>query len=85
VQAFGLEPILFYNLPNAFYLRSSGIWSLGFGTEPSYIPIGFGIGKLFTLPGGATLNFHVEPQYSVYARGIGAPRWQLLTGLIVQF
>jgi hypothetical protein len=85
VQSFGVEPLIFYNLPNGFYLRSSAIWSLGFGTEPSYIPIGLGIGKVFKLPSGATLNLHVEPQYSVYTRGTGAPRWQLLTGMIIQF
>ena len=67
MQAFGLEPLIFYNLPNGFYLRSSAIWSLGFGKEPSYIPIGRGIGKVFKLPGGATVNLHVEPPvFGVY-------------------
>ncbi len=34
---------------------------------------------------GTTLNLHVEPQYSVYADKTGAPRWQILAGLIMQF
>ena len=85
VQAIGVQPLVIYNLNNGYYLRSTGIWNLAFGTEPSYIPIGFGIGKVWKLPSGATLNLHIEPQYSVYADKPGAPRWQILTGLIMQF
>jgi hypothetical protein len=85
VQAIGVEPLILYNLDNGFYLRSTGIWNLGFGTEPSYIPIGFGAGKVWKLPDGTTLNLHVEPQYSVWADKTGAPRWQILAGLITQF
>jgi hypothetical protein len=51
VQALGVEPLLFYNLPNGFYLRSAAFWNLGFGTEARDIPIGFGIGKVWTPAG----------------------------------
>ena len=85
VQAIGVEPLILYNLPDGFYLRSTGIWNLGLGTEPTYIPVGFGVGKVWKLPSGTTLNLHVEPQYSVYADKTGAPRWQILAGLIMQF
>lgn len=85
VQAVGVQPLAIYNLTNGFYLRSSGIWNSAFNSGPSYIPVGLGIGKVFQLPGGATLNLHVEPQYSVYAQGTGAPRWQILSGMIMQF
>jgi hypothetical protein len=85
VQSITVQPLILYNLDNGYYLRSSGIWNLAFGTGPSYIPIGFGVGKLWTLPSGATLNLHIEPQYSVYYSKTGAPVWQVLTGVIVQF
>jgi hypothetical protein len=85
VQSLGVQPNLFYNFDNGFYLRSTGIWSLAFGTGPSYVPIGVGIGKVWVLPSGTTLNFHVEGQYSVYHSGTGAPIWQVLSGFIVQF
>jgi hypothetical protein len=85
VQALGVEPLILYNLDNGYYLRSTAFWNIGFGTEPSYIPIGFGIGKVWKLPDGTTVNLHIEPQYSVYAQGVGAPRWQILAGLITQF
>jgi hypothetical protein len=85
VEAIGVQPLLFYNLDNGVYLRSTGIWNLAFGTGPSYIPIGFGIGKVWSLPSGTTLNLHLEPQYSVYHSETGAPIWQVLAGLIVQF
>jgi hypothetical protein len=85
VQAVGVQPLILYNLSDGYYLRSSGIWNLAMGTGPSYIPIGFGVGKVWTLPSGATLNLHLEPQYSVYRSGVGAPIWQILTGFILQF
>lgn len=85
LQALRVEPLLLYNLANGAYLRSTGMWNFGFGTEPSYIPIGFGVGKVWKLPSGATLNLHFEPQASAYASKVGAPRWQILTGMIMQF
>jgi hypothetical protein len=85
VQAFVLQPLILYNLDNGYYLRSSGIWNLDFGTGPSNIPIGFGVGKVWTLPSGITLNLHIEPQYSLYHSKTGAPIWQVLAGVNVQF
>jgi hypothetical protein len=85
VQSVTVQPLILYNLNDGYYLRSSGIWNLAFDTGPSYIPIGLGVGKIWTLPSGATLNLHLEPQYSVYHSRTGAPLWQVLTGVIVQF
>jgi hypothetical protein len=85
VQSLTVQPLVLYNLDHGYYLRSSGIWVLAFGTNPSYIPIGLGFGRVWKLPGGATLNLHLEPQYSVYHSKTGAPLWQVLTGIIVQF
>lgn len=34
---------------------------------------------------GKTINFYMEPQYSVWRSGLGAPGWQLFTGVNFQF
>ena len=85
VQALDVEPLFLYNLDNGVYLRSTAFWNIGFGTEPTFIPIGFGIGKVWKLPSGKTLNLHFESQGTAYASELGAPRWQILTGMIMQF
>jgi hypothetical protein len=65
--------------------RSSGIWNLDYGKHVSEIPIGFGVCKLWTLPGGTVMNCFFEPQYSVYRAGTGARMWQILSGITFQF
>jgi hypothetical protein len=79
------QPILTYNLPEAFYLRSTGIWSFDMGgaRHTSVIPLGFGIGKVWTV-GKATLNLFAEPQYSVIHSGVGVPVWQIFAGFNIQ-
>jgi hypothetical protein len=79
------QPIMTYNLPGAFYLRSTGIWSFNYGGErhTSVIPVGFGVGKVWTL-GNLTLNLFAEPQYSVIRSGIGVPTWQIFAGFNIQ-
>ncbi len=44
-----------------------------------------GVGKLWSLGGGTTLNSFVEPQYSVLRSGVGVPKWQMFGGVNVQF
>jgi hypothetical protein len=85
VQEITAQPILTYNLPEAFYLRSTGIWGFNLGAErhTSVIPIGFGVGKVWTL-GKLTLNLFAEPQYSVIRSGIGVPTWQVFAGFNIQ-
>lgn len=85
VRLLTVQPIAFYNLPQGFYLRSSGTWNFDFRNDASYIPIGLGIGKVFLLGGGATMNTFVEPQYTVLRHGIGMPRWQIFAGINFQF
>jgi hypothetical protein len=79
------QPILTYNLPQAFYLRSTGIWSFNMGgaRHTSVIPAGFGIGKVWTI-GKLTLNLFAEPQYSVIRSGVGVPTWQIFAGFNIQ-
>jgi hypothetical protein len=74
-------PLAHYNFNKGYYLRSSGIWNLNYGNHVSDIPVGFGAGKVTTLPSGIVMNLYVEPQYSIYHTGAGSPIWQVLIGL----
>jgi hypothetical protein len=81
------QPIVTYNLPESFYLRSTGIWTFDLSAQPgghtTVIPVGFGIGKVWT-SGPVTMNLFVEPQYSVIHSGVGVPTWQIFGGFTVQ-
>jgi hypothetical protein len=83
VSLLTFQPVLFYNLPNAFYLRSSGIWNIDFDGAADYIPVGAGAGKVFS-PGDLTINTFIEPQLSVWDNGQGVPHWQVFLGLNLQ-
>jgi hypothetical protein len=78
------QPLLFYNLPHGFYLRSAAIWTFDLHTGDWFIPIGAGAGKVWKLAGGTTLNLFVEPQDTVVSSGV-APRLQIFAGLNMQF
>jgi hypothetical protein len=78
-------PIVTHNLPQGFYLRSSGIWTFDLVHAVSFIPLGFAIGKVVKCGDKITMNAFVEPQYSIAKTGIGAPRWQIFGGVNFQF
>ncbi|MGO7668905.1 hypothetical protein ACC817_02610 [Rhizobium ruizarguesonis] len=40
---------------------------------------------MFQLDKGVTMNALVEPQYTVWHDGPGAPRWQIFAGVNFQF
>jgi hypothetical protein len=80
-----LQPIVYYNLDQGYYLRSSAIMRFDTYSHTSVIPVGFGAGKVIQLAGGYTLNAYVEAQPSVYSAGVGAPRFQVFTGIQIQF
>ena len=81
-----VQPLIHYNLSNGYYLRSSGFWNLNFDApHVSYIPVGFGAGKVMKLQSGTIMNFYIEPQYVVYQNGNGAPKWQILTAVTFEF
>jgi hypothetical protein len=84
VRLLTAQPILFYNLPDGFYLRSSGTLNFDLEKHSYYIPVGFGLGKVFNIGDGATMNAFLEPQYTVAYRGT-APRWQIYAGINFQF
>ncbi|OOO19711.1 hypothetical protein [Agrobacterium pusense] len=80
-----IQPIVNFNLMDGWYLRSSAIWNFNLENGSSYIPVGLGIGKVIPLEKGITINAFVEPQYTVWHDGPGAPRWQIFAGVNFQF
>lgn len=85
VSLMTLQPLVLYNLPKGWYLRSTATWTFDFEGDTSYIPIGAGFGKVFEV-GGVTLNAFVEPQITAWKdNGVGVPNWQAFVGLNMQF
>jgi hypothetical protein len=58
--------------------------ALGTGNHTSAIPVGLGVGKVIPLDGGYTLNIYAEAQPSLYRSGVGAPNYQIFTGIALQ-
>ncbi|MGV1793685.1 hypothetical protein [Rhizobium sp. A37_96] len=85
VSLLTFQPIVNINLTDGFYLRSTATWNFNLESGNSYIPVGLGIGKVFQLDKGITMNAFIEPQYTVWHDGPGAPRWQIFAGLNFQF
>jgi hypothetical protein len=85
VSLMTVQPLIIYNLPRGWYLRSTAIWVADFVGDGSYIPIGFGVGKVIQTA-GPTVNLYVEPQVTAWkADGLGIPKWQVLVGVTLQF
>jgi hypothetical protein len=84
-QLITAQPIITYNLSDGVYLRSTGTWNFDLGNHTSYIPLGFGAGKVWAFGHGNTVNAFIEPQYSVFRSGVGVPVWQIFAGVNFQF
>jgi hypothetical protein len=80
-----VQPNVFYNLQNGYYLRSSAIMQFNTYSHTDVVPVGFGAGKVIKLNGGYTLNVYAEAQPSVYRAGVGAPNFQAYAGIKLQF
>lgn len=83
LQTLTVQPLLFYNLGDGFYLRSTGISSFDLGKN-AVVPVGLGLGRVIELPGGPSINLFIEPQYSVVQSGPGVPSFQVFAGVVVQ-
>jgi hypothetical protein len=79
------QPLLFYNLGNGYYLRSSGIAAFDLVKHTSVVPVGLGLGRVFPLANGRVINTFVEPQYAVLRAGDGVPTFQVFVGFNIQF
>ncbi|WP_371742561.1 hypothetical protein [Ensifer sp. ENS09] len=84
VNLLTFQPIVNVNLSQGWYLRSSAIWNFDLDNENNYIPVGLGLGKVFELEKGITMNAFIEPQYTVWHNDQGAPRRQIFAGVNFQ-
>jgi hypothetical protein len=80
-----VQPNVFFNLHKGYYLRSSAIMQFNTYSHTQFVPVGFGVGKVIKLSGGYVLNVYAEAQPSVYHSGLGAPKFQVFTGVKLQF
>lgn len=78
------QPFLMMQLGGGTYLRSVGIWYKDFEHNSYSIPLGLGVGQVVK-QGNTVYNFFIEPQYSVADQGSGVAKWQIFTGLNMQF
>jgi len=74
------QPFFIYNLPQAWYLRSTATWTFDLEKDDYFIPLGFGGGKVWKV-GGTTLNAFFEPQWTVLHDGDGLPQFALFFGV----
>lgn len=79
-----LQPIIIYNLPHGWYLRSTALLTWDFERDTHYIPVGAGAGYVWK-SGGITWNGFVEPQWTIAHDGNGVPKFQAFFGLNLQF
>ena len=78
------QPFVIYNLPDAWYLRSSATSSFDLRNGNYFVPIGLGAGKIWKA-GTTTYNLFAEPQWTVAHDGDGVPKFQVFFGLNLQF
>jgi hypothetical protein len=80
-----VQPFIFRQIGDGYYLRSSAIASLNFSDRSAVLPIGFGVGRAHHLGNGNILNLYVEPQVSLLALGELQPGFQVFAGFNLQF
>lgn len=84
VQSLTAQPFGIFNLPQGWYIRSTGTWTFDLQHGNYYIPVGLGAGKAWK-EGATIFNAFVEPQYSVIHSGTGVPKWTIFAGLNMTF
>jgi len=84
VSSLTVQPLLIHNLSKGYCLRSTAVWTFDLENDHYYIPIGLGVGKV-KKAGTRTMNFVLEPQWTVAHDGAGFPRFTLFAALNTQF
>jgi hypothetical protein len=78
------QNFIHFNLGHGTFLQSEGATQINSGRGVRVVPVGLGIGRAWAYSSGATFSCFLEPQYSVWRRGVGAPTWQFFSGISVQ-
>jgi hypothetical protein len=79
-----VQPLVIYNLPRGWYVRSSATWTWDLQQDTYYIPFGAGAGKVWK-SGPMTFNVFAESQYTLLHDPDGVPKFQVFFGLNLQF
>jgi hypothetical protein len=83
VNTLTVQPGLIFNLPNAWYLRSTGIWSFDLNEHHYYVPFGVGAGRVLK-HNGTLYNLFLEPQWTVAHDGV-YPKFGVFAGVNITF
>ncbi len=83
VELLTVQPIVIVNMRMAWYVRSTATWTFDLENDNFYIPVGFGVGKVWR-EGGTILNAFVEPQWTLLHDDT-APQFQVFFGLNLTF
>jgi len=73
------------NLSQGWYLRSSATWTFDLARDHYAIPVGLGVGKVWLVGDGTSVNVFAEPQWTVAHDGAGQPKFQVFAGVNMQF
>jgi hypothetical protein len=65
--------VTYDNFQHGWYFRWDAIWQFNTYSHTDYVPVGFGLGKVFQLEGGYAANAYVEAQPSIIRSARGAP------------
>ena len=79
-----MQPFAFYQLGGGTYLRSTGTCSYDIKGGNYVVPVGLGIGQVIKSE-KVVYNLFLEPQLSVVTHGANQPKWQVFTGINLQF
>jgi len=79
-QVSTLQPFGTFGIGGGYYIRSSAVMVFDFENNRYLIPFGAGFGKTFKA-GNHLVNAFIEPQLTVYHKGVGQPTWQLYMGI----
>ena len=79
-----IQPFFFFQMGGGTYLRSAPVAAFDLKNDRYVIPFGLGIGKVLKSE-KIVFNIFLEPQYTLFHRGVGQPSLQFLVGLNMQF
>ncbi len=80
VETLEVQPFVFYNLDEGFYLQSTASSFFNLEKDTWSIPVGLGVGKMWHLNEDIKMNAFVEPQFTVASSGPG-PNWRIFAGI----
>jgi len=83
VSSLTFQPLLIHNLSRGYCLRSTAVWTFDLESGHYHIPVGLGVGKV-KKAGTKTMNFVLEPQWTVAHDGAGLPRFTLFAAVNTQ-